>query len=43
MSDLREIEIDICLHGDIDLRADRSVVSREPHQAIERMSDRVEP
>src|SRR6516162_11711150 len=41
LGDLREIEIDICLHGDIDLRSDRAVVSRKPHQAIQRMSDGV--
>src|SRR5262252_10929361 len=43
LDDLRQIEIDICLHRDIDLRADRSIVSRKPHQTIQRMSDRVEP
>src|SRR5215471_5405878 len=41
LDDLREIEIDVGLHGDIDLRSDRAVVSRKPRQAIQRMSDRV--
>ena len=41
LGDLREINIDIRLHGDIDLGPDRSVVSRKSRKAIQRMSDRV--
>ena len=42
LSDLREIDVDVSLHRDVDLRSDRSVIARKPGQAIERMSDRVE-
>jgi hypothetical protein len=43
LSDLRELDVDVGLHGDIDLGPNRPVVARKPRQAIKGVSDRVEP
>jgi len=43
LGDLRQIELDIRLHRDIDLGTGRSVVAGQPRKTIERMPDRVQP